>query len=339
MNMKQRPLVGMVAGDPHGVGSELVIKALVDTEIRSALIPVVIGSPEHFRRTQQAIGIELEIVEIAAPKDAQGAEGTLEIIPSDDPDWNLFQWGQTSEMAGRVSISHLRQVANLALEGQVDALVYAPLHKGNMKQAGLGFPSEAEFLQDLTNAGEIVIFLVGKRTMVTRVTTHVPFKDVPRYITQDSVLRVIRMTNDSLRKLSYESPSIGVAALNPHMGEGGLCGTEEIDSIIPAIEAARAEGISVRDLLPADTLHLAFAEGALGGRIDAGIYMYHDIAGLCSKIMEAFDMFTFTVGLPFPVFTPGHGTRYRRAGKGTADIAAMKNALLMAGRTKPSNVS
>ncbi|MCZ7664520.1 MAG: 4-hydroxythreonine-4-phosphate dehydrogenase PdxA [Thermoleophilia bacterium] len=334
MTELDRPRIGIVAGDPHGVGSEIILKSLSRPEVTDKLIACVVGSVEHFRLTQAAIGTSLEILEIDTPEQAVGEAGTLEIIPGEEPEWDSFEWGKPSEAAGRVSVDHLRRAAELALQERVQALVYGPLHKGNMQGGGLGFPSEAEFLKDLTGSRELVIFLVGERTMVTRATTHVPLREVPALITKEKVLGVIRMTAQGLRRLSFENPTIGVAALNPHMGEGGKCGTEEVEHIIPAIEAARAEGIAVSDLLPADTLHLAFDAPAPDGGIDAGIYMYHDIAGLCSKIIESFDMFTYTMGLPFPVFTPGHGTRYRRAGRGTAGDEALRNALLFAARTR-----
>lgn len=334
MNDARRPRVAITAGDPHGVGSEMLLKSLSKPEITEKMIPVVIGSKRHLDISQEVARTNLKISEINAPGQARGIPGILELIPGQEVDWEAFSWGRHCAQAGAAAIAHLQQAAELALSGQVEAAVYNPLNKENMQEAGLNFPSEAEFLQHLTHSSDILIFLVGKRSIITRVTTHVPLKKVPALITKERVLKVIRMTDQGLRRLAYSRPAIGVGALNPHMGEGGRCGSEELECIIPAIQAARTEGILVRDLFPSDSLHLLFNPGHPAGHIDAAIYMYHDIAGLCSKILEAFNMFTYTVGLPFPLFTPGHGTRYDVAGQGVAADDALYNALMFAGRTR-----
>lgn len=334
----KKPVIAITAGDPHGVGSELVLKSLNNQHIYQKSIPLVISDMRLLERTQEILGTELEFNRISEVGEAKGQFGHIDVLDIPNIKWKEFCWGQVSEMAGKASLDYIGAAMKLALKGDIDAFVYGPLHKENMKRAGLKHPSEAEYMQELVGSEQIIIFLIGEKSIITRVTTHVPFKDVPYYITKENVLRVIKMTDDIMKRLSFDHPKIGIAALNPHMGEGGLCGREEIDAIGPAIEAAREQRVEVVGIYPADTLYLGFEENFRNGKLDVGIYMYHDIAGLTSKMLELGEMFTLTAGLPIPVLTVGHGTRYRRAGKGESKETSMTNAIQFATRVRKVGV-
>jgi len=335
---KKRPVIAITVGDPHGVGSELVLKSLNNKDIYQKAIPLVISDMKLLERTEEFVDTQFKFDKISEIGEAKGRFGYIDVLDVPNIRWNEFCWGQVSEMAGKASLNYVEAAMKLAMNGDIDAFVYGPLHKENMKRAGLKHSSEAEYMQELVGSGQIIIFLIGEKSIITRVTTHVPFKDVPNYITKENVLRAIKMTDDIMKRLSFDRPRIGIAALNPHVGEGGLCGREEIDVIGPAIEAAREQHVEVVGIYPADTLYLGFEKNFRDGKLDVGIYMYHDIAGLTSKMLELGEMFTLTAGLPVPVLTVGHGTRYRRAGKGESKETSMTNAIQFATRVRREGV-
>lgn len=341
MVTNNKPIIAISVGDPHGVGSEVVLKALKNKDIYQKVVPLVISDAKLLELTQEFIGTNFRINRVTDLKEAKGEFGQISVLDISNIKWDEFQWGQVSNMSGKASLDYLETAMRLATNGDIDAFIYGPLNKENMKLAGLRHSSEAEYMQELIGSQQIIILLIGKKSIITRVTTHVPLKDVAKYINRDDVLRTIQMTNDVLRRLGYERPRIGVGALNPHMGEGGLCGREEIEDIIPAIEMGRRLGIEIVGLYPADTLYLGFNPNFRDGKFDVAIYMYHDIAGVSSKMLESGyegGMFTITAGLSIPVFTVGHGTAYPIAGKGEAKETSMVNAIQFATRVRKASI-
>lgn len=327
-------IVAIVVGDPHGVGSEIVLKSLERKELYHKMIPLIISDPKLLDMTKKLLKPNVRINEISKVSEASEDYGKINVLSVPNIDWEQFKWGQVSDMSGKASLDYLERGIRLALEGEIDVLAYGPLNKGNMKLAGLKHPSETEYMQELAGSKRVSILLIGKQSIVTRVTTHVPLKDVPLYITKENVLNVIKMTDDILRQLGYAKPRIGVGALNPHMGEGGMCGDEEVRAIRPAIEEASSLGIEVVGLYPTDTMYRGFRHDFIDGKLDVGIYMYHDVAGVSSNMLESGYKFALTVGLPVPVLTVGHGTAYPIAGRGEAIEASMLNALRFASRRR-----
>jgi len=331
----KKPIIAIAIGDPHGIGSELVLRSLTNKEIYQKTIPVVIGDMELLKRTQEFLETNFEFNKISEVEEAKGEFGKIDILDMSNIKWDEFRWGQVSKMSGNASLDYIETSMKLAMKGDIDAFIYGPLNKENMKRAGLRHASEAEYMQEFIGSNHIIILMIGKKSIITRVTTHVPLKDVSNYITQENVLKVIEMTDAILKRMGFGRPRIGIGALNPHMGEGGLCGREEIDVIIPAIEKAKKLDIEIAGIYPADTLYLGFDPNFCNRKIDVAIYMYHDIAGVSSKMLESgFEggMFTMTAGLPVPVLTVGHGTAYPIAGKGEAKETSMINAIQFATR-------
>jgi 4-phospho-D-threonate 3-dehydrogenase / 4-phospho-D-erythronate 3-dehydrogenase len=329
-----RTIVAISVGDPHGVGSELVLKSMMDKEVYQKSIPVVISDSKLLEHTQNFTKTTFRFRKIKEISEAEGVFGTIEVIDIKNIDWTEFKWGQISKMSGRASLDYIEKSMQLAINKEIDAFVYAPTHKENMKLAGLKQNSEIEYMQELTGSKQIITFMLWGKTIITRVTTHVPLKDVASYITKESVLNVIKMANENLKRFGFASPRIGLGALNPHMGEGGLCGREEVDAIIPAIEAARGEGINVIGLYPADAFYLKLNSDLPDEKPDLGIFMYHDTANVTAKTLGLNELFTLTAGLPIPVFTVGHGTRYRRAGKNECKEGGFLNAIQFAARAQ-----
>ena len=284
--MHKKPRVGLLTGDPAGIGPELAAKLLAD--------------PDTFARA--------EIVELnhAAP---------------DCP------VGRASAIAGTYVLETLR-AGTAALQSQaIDALVYAPLNKQAMKLAGMQHSDELHFFAELLGySGPKSEINVCGNLWTSRVTSHVPLRDVPDRLTVEKVREAARLLHRTMANAGIGAPKIAVAGLNPHAGEGGLLGMEEIDIIAPAVEQLRSEGIHTIGPLAADTLFIAARRGDYHGVVT----MYHDQGQIAMKLMGFDRGVTVAGGLPVIITTPAHGTAFDIAGKGIADPGAMRTAFQIA---------
>jgi 4-hydroxythreonine-4-phosphate dehydrogenase len=250
-------------------------------------------------------------------------------------DWRLsdpseYPTGTVSAGSGAYALGSLRFAAEVIQRKEIDALVYAPLNKGAMKLAGMKEEDEMHFMANqLGYSGYMSEINVCDGLCTTRVTSHVPLHAVAGLITKERILDATRLIHRTLMANGNPSPRIAVAALNPHAGEGGLMGTEEITTIRPAIEQAIAEGIAADGPFPADTVFLA----ARGGRFDAVVTMYHDQGQIATKLLGFERGVTIHGGLPIPITTPAHGTAFDIAGKGVASVGAMREAFAAAVRS------
>ena len=303
-----KPRIGLLLGDPSGIGPEIAAKLLSFPETASMAEVVVLGD----RRL------------IPAP---------LHGIPI--LDWHLshpseYPLGIANAVSGAYVLGVLRFAAEKIKSKEIEALVYAPLNKAAMKMAGMHEEDEMHFMANqLGYSGYMSEINVCGGLCTTRVTSHVPLHAVAGLITQDRVLDATRLIHRTLMANGNPAPRIAVAALNPHAGEGGQMGTEEITAIGPAIQQARAEGISADGPFPADTVFLA----ARNGRFDAVVTMYHDQGQIATKLLGFERGVTIHGGLPLPITTPAHGTAFDIAGKGIASVSAMQEAFRTAVRS------
>jgi 4-hydroxythreonine-4-phosphate dehydrogenase len=284
-----RPRIAVTTGDPSGIGPEVTAKALASRKVKRLADFFVIGDA----RT-------------SASRRSDPAE------------------------CGRSSIGYIDRALAMIAKGEADCLVTAPINKANVRAAGFGgFEGHTEYLAEKTLTKDYAMMFVGKRLKITLVTRHIALKDVPEDITREKVLKAIMLTRRSLERYFHiRSPKIAVAGLNPHAGEGGIFGKEEISVIAPAAEKARGLGAAVSGPLPPDVV---FYE-ALRGRFDAVIAMYHDQGLIPFKTLYFKDGVNMTIGLPFVRTSPDHGTAFDIAGKGKADPSSMMEALTLASR-------
>jgi 4-hydroxythreonine-4-phosphate dehydrogenase len=263
--------VGLLLGDPCGVGPELVARLLASAELDPEVATVVIGEPRILRRGQAIADAARALPEIAHPDEVAGCGPALlpgpPIDPADAP------VGEVSEAAGKAVLDTFRSALGLARDGALDAICFAPCNKQAMHQGGLALEDELRFfLEVLEFEGHVGEVNATDQLATTRVTSHVPLRAVAELITEDAVLRAIRLARDTLRAAGNPRPRIGVAGLNPHAGDGGIFGREEIDVIEPAVRRAQAEQIAVSGPWPSDTVFLRARDGAF----DAVVTMYHD---------------------------------------------------------------
>jgi 4-phospho-D-threonate 3-dehydrogenase / 4-phospho-D-erythronate 3-dehydrogenase len=326
-------------GDPAGVGPEIIARAATNAEIHRCARPVVIGAAATMREAVGLLGLRLAVHAVASVADCRWAEGSLEVLDLANVDMTTLPRAEVSAAAGRAAYEYIERAVTLAMSGEIDAIVTAPINKEALAAAGFPHSGHTEILAALSGTRDFAMLLLGQELRVIYVTTHVSLRRVPDLVTRERVLRTIRLAQQTLVGLGLAGGRIAVAGLNPHAGEEGLFGDEEQREIIPAIEAARAEGLPVVGPLPADTLF----SRARGGEFDIVVAMYHDQGHIPVKTLgfeyddrtkrwTGLSGVNVTVGLPFLRVSVDHGTAFDRAWKGTANPESMIEALEVAVR-------
>ena len=342
----KRPVLGVTMGDPAGVGPEIIARAAAEPAVRAACRPVVIGAAATMREALALVGGAQVVHAVSRVADCRWAEGTVEVLDLGNVDMTTLPRCEVSAAAGRAAYEYIERSVALAQAGEIDAIVTAPVNKEALAAAGVQHSGHTEILAQLSNTRDFAMLLMGKELKVIHVTTHVALRRVPDLVTRERVLKTIRLAQRTLEGLGQPHGRIAVAGLNPHAGEDGLFGDEERQHIVPAIEAARAEGLSVTGPLPADTLF----SRARGGEFDIVVAMYHDQGHIPVKTLgfeydETTKRWTglsgvnVTVGLPFLRVSVDHGTAFDRAWKGVANHESMVEALDVATRMITSSAA
>jgi len=328
--MTKLPIIAITMGDPCGIGPEIIIKALQSPEVSQICVPLVIGDRAVLERALAVCGSAQNISEVAGSEYARSVlNGNIPLLSLSKLEVADMMYGAPSVTAGDAVYRYICHAAHLCLDGQVAAMVTAPISKEAMHRAGHDYPGHTELLAELCGTDNFVMMLAGEVLRVSLVTIHEALIDVPRLITFEQVLKTIRITAEGVARLSGKSsPKLAVLALNPHCGEGGKFGTEET-IIEPAVNAARQAGIDAIGPLSADTL-FHFAQQ---GCYDGVVAMYHDQGLIPLKMMHFDDAVNITLGLPIIRTSVDHGTAYSLAGSGKASekslLAAIRMAALM----------
>ena len=321
-----QPTIAVTMGDGAGVGPECTVGALLSDEVTANCLPIVIGDAARLSQAADALGVHPEIVAIQHVADAHRAHNRINVIdlgllPADLP------WGKLSRIAGEAAYQYVRVAADLALAGQVQAICTAPLNKAALHLAGHPFPGHTELLAHLTGTPEVSMMLTSPTLRVIHVTTHIGLLDAVAMIEPGLVERVVRRGWDALTRAGIDQPRVGVCAINPHAGEGGLFGYgEEETKIVPALERLRADGFAIDGPLPADTAFYLAGRGDY----DLIVAMYHDQGHGPIKVLGIDNGVNITVGLPVIRTSVDHGTDFDIAGKGIVRIASMIEAMRQA---------
>lgn len=322
------PLIGITMGDPAGIGPEIICKAFYLSEITEDLRPFVIGDIKVIEMTLMSLNLPLKIRGLKSVEDSRPSSGLIEIVDLRNIDISLLEIGRPSAMAGRAVVEYIKKAVSLAMERRIHAIVTAPINKETLNMAGFSYPGHTELLAELTGAKDFRMMLIGGPLKVILVTTHVGVKDIAPLIKRDRVLNTIRLAHKTMLDLGIKAPRIAIAGLNPHAGEGGIFGREEIEEIMPTIEEAKNLGIDARGPIPPDTLfHKAYI-----GEYDIVVAMYHDQGLIPLKMISFGKAVNVTVGLPIIRTSVDHGTAYDIAGKGKADPSSLIEAIKLAAR-------
>lgn len=321
-----KPIVGITQGDGNGIGYEVIIKALSDPRILESFTPVIYGSSKIFGFYKKSLH-EIEQLDtnvIASAKDAHPKRiNIVNCLPE-----NVYvEPGQSTPESAKSAMKALECAVEDIKQGLIDVLVTAPINKRAMTAEGFGYTGHTEYLENAFGVKDVAMFMVSDSLKVGVVTGHIPVKDIPASITQEKIISKLRLMSDSLKRdFAVNSPRIAVLSLNPHSGDGGLLGNEEVTVISPAVKAAREQGIEAYGPFSPDGF---FGLGHYAN-YDATLAMYHD-QGLAPFKSIAFEEgVNYTAGLPIVRTSPDHGTSYDIAGRDLADPRSMRSAIFTA---------
>ena len=303
------PIVAITVGDPAGIGPEIVLRAIVRPEVVARCRPLVVGPRAILDLVAQRLALApaRDVEDISVSPD--------EITP-----------GQASPAAGRCAVLAVKRAVALVQSGAAGAIATAPLNKAAMFSAGFHYPGHTELLAELAGVQDYTMMLAAGKLRVVHTSTHVSLSEAIRRVTRQRVLTVIRIAHETLLRMGLPRPRIAVAGLNPHAGEGGLFGREEIDHIAPAIADARAAGYDATGPWPGDTIFFRCARG----EFDVVVAQYHDQGHIAVKQAGFETGVNITAGLPFFRVSVDHGTAFDIAWQGKASASSMVEAILLA---------
>jgi 4-hydroxythreonine-4-phosphate dehydrogenase len=308
--------IAIPTGDPAGIGPEIALRTALDPAVREVCDPILVSDPDLLMRHAESCGIAIEA-------------GAINVLPCEQPETAALPLGIVSPVGGRASIAFCAAAIDAAMAGEADAVVAAPQHEISIAQAGIAFDGHPSFVARQTGTDEngVYMMLAFGETRIAHCTLHRSVRDALALITTENVARTIRAADAALKRLGIAAPKIAVSGLNPHAGEGGLFGREEIEIIRPGMDTVAAEGIDVAGPFGADTMfHMP--------GFDAFVVMLHDQGHIATKLMARNAAAALTIGTPILFASVAHGTGHDIAGQGVADPAAMIEAVLMMAKAK-----
>lgn len=319
MNEIFKPITAITMGDPAGIGPEIVVGTMLDKEIHECCRPFVIGSQAILEKAAAVLGKKIECRKIEDPAEAAYEYGVIDIWETGVYDTDSIKWGEVQKLAGQMAIDWIMKSIELGMDKKVDAVSTAPIHKGAIKMVGVKEPGHTEIYENVTKSPYALTMFSCHKLRVFFVSRHMSVIDACKYATKEVVLENIVNIDKELKKVGIENPLIAVAGLNPHNGDNGLFGREEIDELEPAVKAACEMGINAVGPCPADSVfHIGKS-----GKYDAILSLYHDQGHIACKTLDFEKSVTLTFGLPFIRSSVDHGTAFDIAGKGIAGAVSL----------------
>ena len=344
--MDKEPVIAITMGDPAGIGPEVIVKALYSGRSKGQFIknpplyneadeslyssnfhPLIIGNLSLLSKTAKDLGCDIKFTKVSSAEDARAHSFNdgfpISVFDMGNLNPDNVEYGQISEDCGRASVEWILEAGRMALNKEIDAIATAPIHKEAAQLAGYKDIGHMELLQKLTGAKEVATMLTADNLRVVHLTTHRSLARAVEFVTKENVLAKIELTYNSFKEWGFVNPRIAVAALNPHGGDGGLIGKEELEEIAPAVKEAFATGINVSGPIPADSV---FPQ-AISGLYDVVIVLYHDQGHIPIKVQDFAGSISINLGFPFTRTSVDHGTAFDIAGKGIADATGMIKTL------------
>ncbi|MGQ7246288.1 4-hydroxythreonine-4-phosphate dehydrogenase PdxA [Halomonas sp. V046] len=317
-----RPVIALTLGDPAGIGPELVAKLLAENDAVKDTHTVLIGDRWLWDEGQRVAGTSLELPEVASFSEARQHDCPV-FLAMDTVSPDQVRYAEANAAGGASVLAVLGRCIEANKAGEVDGICFAPLNKYAMKLGGLGHEDELHwFVEKLGVTTFFSEFNTLGTLWTSRISSHIPLKDAHSYVTEERIIAAASLIYDTLKKAGFAEPRVGVAGFNPHAGEGGTCGREEVEIIAPAVEKCRAQGYPIVGPYPADTIFLK----ARDGELDAVVTMFHDQGQIAIKMLGFDRGVTILGGLPMPVGSPAHGTAFDIAGQGKANLPPTRNA-------------
>ncbi len=327
----KKAIVAIPMGDPAGIGPEITAKALANTEIYDMCKPIVIGDAKIFAKAIEIVNKNIKINVIEEPTKGIYEAGTVDLIDLDNVNVEAFQYGKVQAQCGKAAYEYIKTAVNLATSGAVEALATTPINKESLKAANVPFIGHTEMLESLTDTKDPLTMFQVNKLRIFFLTRHLSLKDAISQMTQERVHDYLNRCDQALRRLGVDSRKLAVAGLNPHSGEGGLFGYEEVEEIGPGIEKAKADGIDAHGPVPADSVF----HQALNGKYDAVLSLYHDQGHIAAKMADFHKTISITNGLPFLRTSVDHGTAFDIAGENIASSVSMEECIKLAAHYAP----
>jgi 4-hydroxythreonine-4-phosphate dehydrogenase len=331
---EKRPILGITMGDPAGIGPEIAVKALGQKRMYEMCRPLLIGDGGVIQDALRICNLPLRIHSVEDVEEALFDYGCIDLIDLHNTDMQKLEYGKVSAMCGKAAFESVKKAIDLATDGSIDATVTCPINKEAINKAGYHYSGHTEIYAHFTHTKDYTMMLAHENLRVVHVSTHVSLRRACDLVKKERIVKVIQLADGTCRQLGIQNPRIGVAGLNPHAGENGLFGTEEIKEIAPAVKEAQSLGILAEGPVPPDSLY----SKALGGCYDIAVAMYHDQGHIPIKIVgftwdsgkgkwDVISGVNITLGLPVIRTSVDHGTAFEIAGKGIASELSLCHAI------------
>ncbi|MEK5098810.1 MULTISPECIES: 4-hydroxythreonine-4-phosphate dehydrogenase PdxA [unclassified Bacillus (in: firmicutes)] len=330
--MAERAIIAIPMGDPAGIGPEITMKSLTKKEIYDVCKPLVIGDTEVIKKAIEIVKADLQVNEVSAPAKGKYEYGTVDVINLANIDIDKLEYGQVSAQCGRGAFEYIKKSVELAMSGEVKALATTPINKESLKAAKVPYIGHTEMLEDLAGSDDPLTMFEVNGMRIFFLTRHLSLKDAIDQMTKERVHDYLIRCDRALQRLGVKKGKFAVAGLNPHSGEGGLFGREEIEQIKPGIELAVKDGIDAVGPVPADSVFYQ----ALNGKYDAVLSLYHDQGHIAAKMTDFHRTISITNGLPFLRTSVDHGTAFDIAGKNIAESTSMEECIKVAAQYAPN---
>jgi 4-hydroxythreonine-4-phosphate dehydrogenase len=327
-----KPFIAIPLGDPAGIGPEIVVKSLAEKEIYEMCRPVVVGDGGVVRNVLGYCGLDLRINTLADPASGVYTPGTIDLVDLNNIAPGKLEIGKVQALGGRTAFEYIKKAVDMALAHQVDAIATTPINKESLRAAKVDYIGHTEILAGLTGTHDPLTMFEVRNMRVFFLSRHVSLRKACDMVTKERLLDYIKRCTEALERLGVNEGTMAIAGLNPHSGEHGLFGDEELVHVMPAIQEAQEKGYRVTGPIGADSVfHLA-----LQGRFNSVLSLYHDQGHIATKTLDFERTISLTIGLPFLRTSVDHGTAYDIAGTGKASAVSMIEAIRLAARYSPS---
>ncbi len=329
--MTIREIIAIPMGDAAGIGPEITVKSLAKEEIYAMCKPLVIGDAKIIKKAIEVTEVPLKVNVVGSPSEGKYEFGAIDVIDLDNIDLDTFEPGQVSAQNGKASFAYIKHSVELAMAGEVKALATTPINKESLKAGEVPYIGHTEMLEDLGGAPDPLTMFQVNGLRIFFLTRHVSVAEAITQMTKERVHDYLIRCDKALQRLGVESRKLAVAGLNPHSGEGGLFGMEEVEEIKPGVELAKADGIDAYGPVPADSVFFQ----ALHGKYDAVLSLYHDQGHIAAKMTDFHRTISITNGLPFLRTSVDHGTAFDIAWKNIASEVSMYECIKLAAEYAP----
>lgn len=326
-----KPLIVIPIGDPAGIGPEIVAKALAEPRVFEASRCIAVGDRKIMEQAIRITGTDLRIKTVKEPEEGEFEEGILNLIDLDNVDMDQFAFGEVSGMCGRAAYEYIEESVRLANEGRADAVATTPINKEALKAADIHFIGHTEIFSALTETEDPLTMFETNGLRVFFLTRHVSLRKMLDMVTKERIKDYVKRCLEALKRLGIEDGTMAVAGLNPHCGEHGLFGDEEVEEIIPAVLELQEEGYPVTGPIGADSVFHQAAQG----RFNCVLSLYHDQGHIATKTLDFDRTIAVTNGMPILRTSVDHGTAFDIAGTGKAGAVSMVEAVLLAAKYSP----